>query len=314
VSRRLIAILLAISPALTADVVADTAQALSTGDFARAESIVRADRAVHGETPEALDAASWIARAELMTRRYAAAEAEAKQVRAACAAFLRSHPADSSASLADALGAAIEVRAQAMADTGRRAAALEYLRSEFAAFKTTSVADRIRKNINLLAIDGSAAPALDVAQYLGAKPPSLASLRGRPVLLFFWAHWCGDCKADEPLIAKLAREFEPRGLVVIAPTRLYGYTAQSDSVTPQQELDWTRAVFDRFYSDIPGVTVPVSASNFRAWGASTTPTIAVIDRAGVVRLYHPGAMTEQELRPALERVVAGERAANRAQK
>jgi len=308
VTRRVLLVLLVLAPALAADVIADTEQALASGDLTKAQSVVRADRAAHGDTPEALEAASWIARVEFMSKRYADADAEAREIQGSCARLLRSRGLDSSASLATALGAAIEVRAQSMTATGKREAALVYLRGAFTAYKTTSVAERIRKNINLLSMEGSAAPTLDVAQSLGAKAPSLAQLHGRPILLFFWAHWCGDCKGDEPTIAKLAREFAPRGLAVIAPTRLYGYTAQSDSVTPEQELEWTRAVFNRFYSDIPGVTVPVSAANFRVWGASTTPTIAVIDRAGVVRLYHPGAMTEQELRPALERVIVGENA------
>jgi thioredoxin-related protein len=46
----------------------------------------------------------------------------------------------------------------------------------------------------------------------------------------------------------------------------------------------------------------VSEANFRNYGASTTPTLVVIDRQGIVRLYHPGAMTLDELRAALNRV------------
>ena len=41
--------------------------------------------------------------------------------------------------------------------------------------------------------------------------------------------------------------------------------------------------------------VPVSGANFAAYGASTTPTIVLIDGQGIVRLYHPGALTETEL-------------------
>lgn len=47
--------------------------------------------------------------------------------------------------------------------------------------------------------------------------------------------------------------------------------------------------------------VPVSEKNFDTYGASTTPTIVLIDRRGIVRLYHPGAMTEAELRSAIEK-------------
>jgi predicted transcriptional regulator len=37
---------------------------------------------------------------------------------------------------------------------------------------------------------------------------------------------------------------------------------------------------------------------------STTPTLVILDRAGIVRLYHPGAMTYEELKRAVDRIVA----------
>jgi hypothetical protein len=51
--------------------------------------------------------------------------------------------------------------------------------------------------------------------------------------------------------------------------------------------------------------VPVSEENFKAYGASTTPTVVLIDRAGIVRLYHPGEMTLAEIEPHIRRIVEG---------
>jgi hypothetical protein len=51
------------------------------------------------------------------------------------------------------------------------------------------------------------------------------------------------------------------------------------------------------------MAVPVSEENFKSWGCSTTPTLALIDRGGVVRLYHPGRMSYEELAPKVAAIV-----------
>ena len=46
--------------------------------------------------------------------------------------------------------------------------------------------------------------------------------------------------------------------------------------------------------------MPVSDETLRNYGVSTTPTIVLIDKSGIVRLYHPGAMSFEELAPKIE--------------
>jgi len=54
---------------------------------------------------------------------------------------------------------------------------------------------------------------------------------------------------------------------------------------------------------LKGVSIPISKANFEVYGASTTPTLVLVDRAGKIALYHPGAMPYAELRSAVEKVV-----------
>jgi thiol-disulfide isomerase/thioredoxin len=173
-----------------------------------------------------------------------------------------------------------------------------------ARYGNTSIRARLQKNLNLLALVGQPAPPLQANQYLGPKPPALASLKGSPVLLFFWAHWCVDCKAEVPVIARLRQEFAPHGLVVIGPTQLYGYAAQGADAAPEQERAYIESVRTRYYGGLQDMSVPLSKQNFNAYGASTTPTLVVLNRAGQVAMYHPGALSYDELRSALEKVVA----------
>ena len=50
--------------------------------------------------------------------------------------------------------------------------------------------------------------------------------------------------------------------------------------------------------------VPISKYNFDTYGASTTPTLVLLDRAGKVAWYHPGAVPYDELRGEIEKVIA----------
>jgi thiol-disulfide isomerase/thioredoxin len=275
---------------------------MSHGNFPQAEAMIQSYRAQRGVTPDFLEALSWVARGDLITRQFDKADANAKETEKRAVQMLAKRPLDAEPHLTLALGAAIEVQAQVLTANGDRTDALALLRKDLMIYRATSIRTRIQKNINLLTLEGKPAPALESGEFLGAKPKPLVALRGRPVLLFFWAHWCPDCKQEEHILAALAREYAAKGLVLIAPTQRYGYVANGDEAGPADETKYIEQIRHRYYSDLLSVPAPVSEANFRNYGASTTPTLVLIDRAGIVRLYHPGAMTIDELRAALNRL------------
>jgi thiol-disulfide isomerase/thioredoxin len=266
-------------------------------DLAGAEREARAWQARNPPSPELAAALSWLARASLEAKNLDRADAFAAEAGKMASRFLLGQKLDDDPWLPTAAGAAVEVHAQVLAARGERTEAIDYLQSQLKQFAGTSLPERIRKNINLLDLEGKPAPHLDLtaAQWLGAKPPTLASLRGHPLLLFFWAHWCGDCKAEVDIVAKIQRAFKPQGLVVIGPTRLYGYVSGGEDAPAAKEKSYIEDVRRRYYAALSDMPVPLSTANFIAYGASTTPTLVLIDRAGVVRYYHPGAATEAQL-------------------
>ncbi|MBV9768968.1 MAG: TlpA family protein disulfide reductase [Bryobacterales bacterium] len=299
--RKLIpAALIAVSAFAT--VVTEVETAMSRGNFPLAEAILQTYRSQHGATPEFLEALSWLARGDLITRQFEKAEANAKETERLAIQSLATRPLDAEPHLALALGAAIEVQAQVLTANGDRAGALALLRKDLVTYRTTSIHTRIQKNINLLTLEGRPAPPLVEREFLGSRPQPLLALRGKPVLLFFWAHWCPDCKQEEHILAQIAHDYASKGLVMIAPTQRYGYVANGAEAGPTDELKYIEQIRHQYYADLLSVPAPVSEANFRNYGASTTPTLVLIDRRGIVRVYHPGAMTLDELRAALNRL------------
>jgi len=287
-----------------ADLIEDVRTQLSRNAVSSAEAELSSYKSRQGVTPEYLEALSWMARGAAASQQWDKAASYATETRTLCEQQLAKRKVDAEPHLPVALGAAYEVLAQSMAEKGQQAGAVRLLRSAVARYGTTSIAPRLQKNLNLLSLVGHPAPALQTTQYLGPKPPTLGSLKGSPVLLFFWAHWCADCKAEAPVIARLRQEFAPQGLVVIGPTQIYGYAAYGNEAPPAHERDYIEAVRQRYYSNLLDMPVPLSKQNFNIYGASTTPTLVVLNRAGQVAMYHPGAMRYEELRAAVEKAAA----------
>jgi thiol-disulfide isomerase/thioredoxin len=295
-----------LSAAKAQEFVASVKSSLDKGDLSEAEAKLKAYRESRGITPEYIEAYSWLGRDALARKQYAEATRFADRAYEMAIAELKHRALDAEPHLPTALGAAIEVKAQTMAAEGERQEAVEYLRSELARYGSTPIAARIHKNINLISLEGKTAPALHDAEYLGPKPEPLSALKGKPVILFFWAHWCVDCKAEAPILGRLKREYGDK-FVLVGPTQLYGYAAEGRPASAQEELPYIDFVRKRYFSVLGDMPVPVSRENFTEYGASTTPTLVLIGADGRVKLYHPGRMTYDELKAHLGPLVITEK-------
>ena len=198
--------------------------------------------------------------------------------------------------LETALGAAIEVEAQLIQRAKGEGPAAGYLRAEIPKIPgPVSLRSRLNKRLNILTMTGARAPDLAVEDRLGAAPPALD---GQPTLLFLWAEWCGDCRAQAPSLARVRRRFEKDGVRVVALRRYY----DADSLRGREKAR-VDSVWKADYADLAGVPVAFSTSSMERYGASSTPTFVFVDRAGIVRRYTPTRLTEAELDRTLASLV-----------
>lgn len=282
-------------------VVQDVRAALRNQDQPRAKMLLEQFKKQNGVDGEYLEAYSWLARDALARKDVTAAEKYAADTKRSVAVLLKARALDAEPHLPLALGNAIEVEANAAVQKGERDQAVAYLRGELNRYSKTSIRTRIQKNIHLLSLEGKPAPALETKEWIGPKAAVIP--KGKPALLFFWAHWCSDCKKQMPILAELRKQYASRGLVVVGPTQRYGYAEGGREVGPEEEKKYIESVRNSFYGPLDDIPVPLSEETFKLYGVSTTPTLVLLDRNGIVRLYHPGNLSGEELRVALDRLL-----------
>ena len=269
---------------------------LSAGDLASGAAAVEEYKKKNGVDAEYLDAVGWLARGAEMLRRPDEA--------AAYVAELRREIREEKAELLSPLGAAIEVEGKLRAAREGRGSAVSFLEDELARAKDVALRSRICRTINVLSLEGQPAPEINIGNFIGPAPSSLAALKGKPVLLFLWAHWCGDCKAQAATLARVVEKYRPRGLVVTAPTRFYGTGPQDKPATPAEEKAHMAKIWSEFYPGLDGVPITIDTDTMVRYGVSATPTFALVDRKGVVRFYSPTRLSEAELSRRIEGVLA----------
>ncbi|PWT82290.1 MAG: hypothetical protein C5B57_08935 [Blastocatellia bacterium] len=279
-------------------IVGEVRRALATGDYFQAERILRSYRSDHGTTPDVLEGLSWLARGALAAKKLDKADDYATETYNLTVASLRT------ASLADrhlrdALVSAIDTEALVLTQQDARSNAVIFVRDAIERYRETPIHEQLEATLRAVSLEGRPAPKLDGGEHLGPRVPNVDQLKGKVVLLFFWAHWCPDCKAESPLIAKVAEKYRSRGLVIFGPTQRYGYVADGRPAPPDKELRYIASVRDSHYQFLRQEAVPVGQGVHRAYGIASFPVIVLIDREGIVRLYHPGRMTEDELEAAV---------------
>ena len=272
---------------------------LSAGDLLSAESVLEVHREKNGEDGAWLVGLSWLARGAFLMGDMDKAERYAKQVRDECARRMANGAAlDTSHDLEVALGAAIETDAQRLERTKGKKAAADLLRGELAHYAgPPTFLMRLHKRLNVLTLEGGPLPAWVTEDFVGDPPPTLASLKGKPLVLFMWYEGCGDCKAQSASLGRVLEKHKGSDLRCVAVTRYYDDPPGRSAEKARIDSVWTAV-----YAGVGPVPRIISTASMVTYGVSSTPTFIFVDRKGIVRRYTPTRLTEAELERSIDAI------------
>lgn len=136
---------------------------------------------------------------------------------------------------------------------------------------------------------GDAAPDFSL-QDLNGETVKLSQFRGRPILINFWATWCGPCRLEMPEIEAAYRAYREQGFIVLA-------------VDVQEPPEDVRAFVDELgLSFVP--LLDAAGAVFDLYQVRALPTSYFIDRQGRISAVHLGPMTGEQVRGYVEGLLA----------
>ncbi len=134
---------------------------------------------------------------------------------------------------------------------------------------------------------GAGVPPGAVVSLTGGPKVSLAALRGKVILLDFWATWCPPCRKGLPETLALHKAFAGQGLAVLA-------------VTDEEAPTVRKFIKTNHYGALPVFRDP-GGKMAQVFGVNAIPTVAIIDRSGKLVAQFVGLQTPATLRTALKK-------------
>lgn len=128
------------------------------------------------------------------------------------------------------------------------------------------------------------------------KPLALDSLRGKPLIVNFWARWCGPCRKEIPDLSAMHAKYQGKGLVIVG-------VAVEDAGNRESVRDFAKAYEMNYLLLIGGMQKSVELMQATGNPKSGLPYTLVIDRNGKVVAKKLGAMSLADMEAAIKQIL-----------
>lgn len=151
---------------------------------------------------------------------------------------------------------------------------------------------------------GNPAPEIEAPRWISSEPVKISNLRGKVVLLDFWAMWCSQCAGAFPQWQEFQKKFSAKGLEIIGATKLFGRSEKDEGLTREQELNALRSFKVKNQMNYPiAVGKMDDVTNDERYAIASLPTVVLIDRRGNVRHIKRGVGEYRKLEKQLEKLI-----------